>query len=193
MSNEKTYTSPIMMMMMMIIIIIIIHHHHHCYIIILILLILLITIIIIIISSSPSSLSSLYIIYIILFLFVIILLSFSIEAKCHLCSWRYVMIMFVHLYNCFQYQFHEMFMSSCSRSSLNTCCWSVKVMIRSCHKFAYAMAAQLSWHMQNCDMIISLDSKLDMTPRFQLCAQKFCVKQVARFWTVCCQTDKDYG
>ena len=35
-----------------------------------------------------------------------------------------------------------------------------KMIIRSCHNFAHVTIAQLSWHVQNCDMIRAMKSKL---------------------------------
>ena len=37
-----------------------------------------------------------------------------------------------------------------------------KIMIRICHNFAHAMTAELSWHVQNCDMIGWSESKLEL-------------------------------
>ena len=36
-----------------------------------------------------------------------------------------------------------------------------KIVIRSCHNFAHAMTAELSWHVQNYDMIGMLESELE--------------------------------
>ena len=38
----------------------------------------------------------------------------------------------------------------------------LKVMIQLCNNFAHAMAAQLSWHVQICDLIGSLESSLQL-------------------------------
>ena len=35
----------------------------------------------------------------------------------------------------------------------------ILIMIQSCHNFAHVMTAELSWHVQNCDVIWSLYSK----------------------------------
>ena len=42
----------------------------------------------------------------------------------------------------------------------NTYYW-IKIMTRSGHNFAHAMTARLSWHVQNYDLIASLESKLE--------------------------------
>ena len=49
--------------------------------------------------------------------------------------------------------FHKGFVSSSPRSRTNMCRLMWKIMIRSCHNFAHAMTAQLSWHVQNSGMI----------------------------------------
>ena len=57
-----------------------------------------------------------------------------------------------------------------------------KVRIRSGHYFAHAMTAQLSWHVQNCDLIGSLESELELmhySTRFQLLTHKLFVKWVS--------------
>ena len=36
-----------------------------------------------------------------------------------------------------------------------------KIVIKSCHNFAHAMTAELSWHVQNYDMIGMLESELE--------------------------------
>ena len=40
------------------------------------------------------------------------------------------------------------------------CCAYLKTIIRSGHNFALVTTAELSWHVQNCDLIESLESKL---------------------------------
>ena len=39
----------------------------------------------------------------------------------------------------------------------------LKVMIQSGHNFAHVTTAELSWHVQNCDLIRSLEWKLQQT------------------------------
>ena len=52
------------------------------------------------------------------------------------------------------------------------------IIIRSGHNFVYAMTAQLSWHMQNCDLIGSLESKLEQN-KF---AQDFSYELINSLW-----------
>ena len=61
-----------------------------------------------------------------------------------------------------------------------------KRMIQSGHNFAHAMTAQLSWHVQNCDLIGWLESKL-WQKKF---AQKFRYELINIWWNGCliCQT-----
>ena len=44
-------------------------------------------------------------------------------------------------------------MSLLSKSYKNICCFDINTIIELCHNFAHATTAQLSWHVQNCEMI----------------------------------------
>ena len=51
---------------------------------------------------------------------------------------------------------HAQSMRSWSKSCKMICCFRWKVMVRSGHNLAHAMTAQLSWHVQNYELIWSL-------------------------------------
>ena len=54
--------------------------------------------------------------------------------------------------------FHIWFMSFCSKSFTDIHCSYWKNNDSTYHNFAHAMTTKLSWHVQNCDMIQSLES-----------------------------------
>ena len=59
--------------------------------------------------------------------------------------------------------FHNRFMSSSLKSHKNTRCTLILiVIIKACHNFARAVTAELSWHVQNCDLIESLFFKQEL-------------------------------
>ena len=53
-----------------------------------------------------------------------------------------------------------------------------EMMIRSCHNFTHATTAELSWHVQSCDMIGTLDSKLEQN----VCLQYFDCELINASW-----------
>ena len=56
-----------------------------------------------------------------------------------------------------QGQFHVGFMSSLSKSCENMGCPYIELIIQTGHHFAHAMTAELSWHVQNYDLLKSLE------------------------------------
>ena len=71
---------------------------------------------------------------------------------------------------------------SSSSNFLETCIallWNM--MTQSGHNFAHVMTAQLSWHVQNCDLIGSMQTKL----KYKLNKKKFRKISVMSSWSVC--------
>ena len=82
-----------------------------------------------------------------------------------------------------RHPFYRTFMSSKSKSHINILSIALArhMITRLCHNFAHATAAQLSWHVQNYDMIGSFEIKSKqkrISVKFQLWAHKLFVTKI---------------